>query len=877
MVNYSSNYIENPLNKYESYTYSWAIHMCHPQNSNAVNPATLKSSNRVITLAESGVENEISIHRVEQTFVFVSQDKQAFANQFKIDFIEVGGITFFSRILKAANDLNIENHLSATYILELNFKGQLNGTPVGRMPEVGTYYYICTMTNLGMSYQEGAAYYSGSLVETSSMAFNQLEVALSFETSIQASTFGEFLGKFQDELKKQAREVVRLSRNSLFPNDYVLIDGYGASSWAFGDPGTIEEARNVSVSGSAGNLNFNFPKGTSITTAITVALMNTDKQRRLPVGLRGEVFAKANANDLTAIPSQYANQLRWPTYETTTAFGRYDEISNNYQKRLTYTVIPTLKPDGTNDPDSHRTFNESKVMQVNKLKKYFTNGQLKKRYDYIHTGKNTEILNFDVSINNLFFTMQASLFGALHRADSYFPGGSSDGQTASVLLTQNDQIRTKIQEIQRQISELENRQRNSRGGGDSELIRIGRDIPSLQVELDDLIRQEEALAPTVNDALAPFQTGAFTNNVPSINRNRYITQSELYANSDINSNRESVYRMPFRFAMPNGSATRGPETNSQTIGALGVAALQSNLFAPADLLEISLQIRGDPWWLGQSNYNKYGVNSKIGGQSFFLNVIAPRYPDENTGWMLQENLVTYMLSGVYVVLGGTATYESGMFTMALSAYRDLNSQVHLIYDLLDQGYVTGDEIRYLESLNDTTDESVTGASGATQLPPEGSVPPGATGASSPGGHTLANNVNPVLNNVLTAAGNAAGVTVVTTSGYRAGPGSGRHLGDASDVALYSGGRRLSVSNAADRAIIATFSQNFINEARAQGYTPSVGAANHTYPPNQWYMNGNTFHYDIAVGNSIAADRSTVWGGSGETAQVRPPNWLTSLF
>lgn len=877
MVNYSSNYIENPLNKYESYTYSWAIHMCHPQNSNSDNPAALKSSNRVITLAESGVENEISIHRVEQSFVFVSQDKQAFANQFKIDFIEVGGITFFSRILKAANDLNIENHLSATYILELNFKGQLNGTPVGRMPEVGTYYYICTMTNLGMSYQEGAAYYSGSLVETSSLAFNQLEVALPFETSIQASTFGEFLGKFEAELKRQAREVVRVSRNSLFPNDYVLIDGYGASSWAFGDPGTIEEARNVSVSGSAGNLNFNFPQYTSITTAITVALLNTDKQRRLPVGLRGEVFAKANANDLTAIPSQYANQLRWPTYETTTTFGNYDDVSNNYQKRLTYTVIPSLKPDGTNDPESYKTFNESKVMQTDKLRKYFTNGQLKKRYDYIHTGKNTEILNFNIQIDNLFFTMQASLYGALSSTNNFFPGGSSDGQRASVLLTQSDQIRARIRGIETQISGLQGKLRTT-PSDDPSVRRISREIPALQEELDDLIRQEAELAPVVNDALAPFQTmGAFTKNVPSINKNRYITQSELYANSDINSNREPVYRPPFRFATPNGSATRGPETNGQTIGAQGVAALQSNFFAPGDLLEISLQIRGDPWWLGQSNYNKYGINSKIGGQAFFLNVIAPRYPDDNTGWMLQENQITYMLSGVYIVLGGTASYESGMFTMTLTAYRDLNSQVHLIYDLLDQGYVTGDDISYLESLAGTTDESVNGADGTTQRPPEGSLPAGATGASSPGGHTLANNVNPVLNNVLTAAGNAAGVTVVTTSGYRAGPGSGRHLGDASDVALYSGGRRLSVSNAADRAIIATFSQNFINEARAQGYTPSVGAANHTYPPNQWYMNGNTFHYDIAVGNSIAADRSTVWGGSGETAHVRPPNWLTSLF
>jgi hypothetical protein len=217
--------------------------------------------------------------------------------------------------------------------------------------------------------------------------------------------------------------------------------------------------------------------------------------------------------------------------------------------------------------------------------------------------------------------------------------------------------------------------------------------------------------------------------------------------------------------------------------------------------------------------------------------------------------------------------------MNLVEYRDMNCQTPLIYEQLDRGeiYRDRDGISSLPGLSSPEDESATGAGSNPQRPPEGSLPSGATGTSPSGGHSLASGVNPALNIILTLTGNQSGVTVVTTSGYRAGPGSGRHLGDASDIALYSGGRRLSVSNAADRAIIQTFSQNFINNARAQGYTPSVGWANHTYPSSQWYMGGNTGHYDIAVGNSIDPDRSTVWGGSGATAHVRPPNWLTSLF
>jgi hypothetical protein len=244
-----------------------------------------------------------------------------------------------------------------------------------------------------------------------------------------------------------------------------------------------------------------------------------------------------------------------------------------------------------------------------------------------------------------------------------------------------------------------------------------------------------------------------------------------------------------------------------------------------------------------------------------------------------ENQVSYFLSGLYLMYQGSATYQSGSFTMNLVAFRDMNCQTSLIYEQLDRGQIYRDRggVSSLPGLTSPEDESVTGANGTSQLPPEGSLPSGATGTSPSGGHSLASGVNPALNNILTLTGNQTGVTVVTTSGYRAGPGSGRHLGDASDIALYSSGRRLSVSNAADRAIIQTFSQNFINNSTAAGYSPSIGAANHTYPSSQWYMGGNTFHYDIARGNSIDINRGAYWGGSGSTANVPPPNWLASLF
>ena len=872
-----SVYLDNVLNKYETYTYNWALHITHPANIDLDLPQ-LKKQNKIITLSESGVENEISIESVEQNFVltFVNTNRQAIANQFNVNFVEVGGITFFSRIIKAANDLGLENHLKAAFIFELNFSGASpDGIPTRNIRDAGPFYYYCTFRSLTMSFQNGAAYYAGDLVEITEEAFKENEFTLISDVTVEASTFGEFLTNFQEELNRQARSVAATNPNILWPNSYVLKDNYGASDWAMGsiDPGVVEGARAVSVNAANGKHQFSLPIGTTITSAISAALMSTTKFRRMPIGLTGDRFAKSDPNQIIANPAAFADQIRWFAFRTSIKYGNYDRLSNNYARQLTYTIIAVLAPQAINDPDSYDRFNNNTGMQRDKINKMFSNGQIKKRYDYIFTGKNTEVLDFDISLNNTYFTMQTTLDGAKTFASGEFSGGSSDNGTPSVLKNRLDAV---IQQLNSARSSLGNIDRLIRGNGPGNRTQQQSDRIRLQSEIDSLVRQQSELT----EDLAQFQSDAnYTSSSPNLfSTKRYITQRELYSNSDINSNNNPSIPMSFLYSNPTNPGTQGGEPNGQEIGAAQAAAMYNNLYSVADLVQITLTVRGDPYWLGRPN-SQNGANYQQGGQGFFLNIRAPRYPNDNTGLMDIENQVSYFLSGLYLMYQGSATYQGGSFSMNLVAYRDMNCQTPLIYEQLDRGeiYRDRDGISSLPGLSSSEDESVTGAGSNPQRPPEGSLPSGATGTSPSGGHSLASGVNPALNIILTLTGNQSGVTVVTTSGYRAGPGSGRHLGDASDIALYSGGRRLSVSNAADRAIIQTFSQNFINNARAQGYTPSIGWANHTYPSSQWYMGGNTGHYDIAVGNSIDPDRSTVWGGSGATAHVRPPNWLTSLF
>lgn len=138
-------------------------------------------------------------------------------------------------------------------------------------------------------------------------------------------------------------------------------------------------------------------------------------------------------------------------------------------------------------------------------------------------------------------------------------------------------------------------------------------------------------------------------------------------------------------------------------------------------------------------------------------------------------------------------------------------------------------------------------------------------------------VNPDLNSILIDTANSLGVTFKTTSGYRKPKkgDSGRHHGDASDIAITINGRELVVTNPEDLKVIQEFTRRFVIFSRERGFTPSVGCANHNH--DRLYMHGNHFHYDIAVGNSISSKRGTFWGGSGSTKDVPAPKWLVSVM
>ena len=889
-------YEDNILNKYPNYMYIWKIHVVHPAEADKFEENIQKQ--RAVTIADQGVETEINIESVEQRMVLAFQktDRNSIANEFQIRMSEPGGMTLFNRILFASKRLGIENHLKATYLLELNFVGyEDDGRAVSNI--IGPYFYSCTLTNLDVQYRDGATAYVGSFIETSQDAYSKVNLHLKQDINFEASTFGEFLKTFQEKIQEQENRRLSISKNQAFPTVYILELEDEVSEWGDWEFGAVEGkddfTRGISVSGN-GKLKFSFPAGTSIVAGVATALYQTKNFQKLPIFEGG--FAKENPEDGEARPEKLAQLTSWMKLDTSVTFDRYDFLMRHYQRFITYRVGQYVTPEVAHDPVSHLELYQDDALQKKRLQNIVKNGLIRKKFDYLYTGLNTEVLDLDINLSNTYYQLQALNHGALDFSDNLFSGLSGPNQEIADFISTIAELEKKLQnikkdkvELEKKIKDLNNLSPDQRAGYDgnfSQEIQANKEALSMLNRAELNITQQ--IARTQDErakAAEQFQTRTTKDSrLPKIAR-RYITQSDVVSTSSANRAHTQGQDFPLTFIpnQVNSKAVQGPDKGIGSSGSVMLGAVEINLNSMADLATMIITVRGDPYWLGRpksayAKRNEKGANYTRGGCNFFIDMNFPTYPDDDTGLMnIPEK--DFSITGLYRVTQVQAMYNSGNFEMMLDSFRDINTNVGLVLEELTSGQIDLGDAKNLPDRykkDEQGDGSSDGSETTTNTGPNSGEFATGTGT---GNVTQSQSgirdgaIDADILNILQTAGVNAGVDVVVISGSQPATGvdgvdrTGSHRHDngrAADVAIYSGGVRLDTSNPNHLPII----QNFINEAKKSGAT-GIGAGN-------GYMGNNTFHIDRAY-----PERGYVqyWGGQLDNGTFRSrnaPQWLKEI-
>jgi len=896
MTTYTKIFEPNVLNHYDNFTYNWTMYMVHPAEAHLFEGAV--NQNRVVILAQTGVESEINIQSVDQSLVLgmkKNKDRNGMANMFTLDILEPGGATFFNRILLAAKRLNIENHLHACYLLELRFKGYDETGNVMNDP-AGPFYYMCSMTALNFDYREGATQYRADLIETHTEAFKHINLHVKEQLTIEASTLGTFLSKLEKKIQDQ--EDLQTSKNRVkeFPDHYKFgfsQDTAHWASWTFGSPGGSGDPRlsNTSVTASGGGLVFTLPQGTQINTAIVVAILHTKNMQKLPTGKDGS-FHKKDGKDGEADPLTFKELSSWFVFETNTIFEVYDPKAKRYAKTMEYNIKKYVIPELNHDSVSYDKLISDNNLQIERMKEIVKNGLLRKRFDYTYTGLNTEVLNLDVQLNNTYYQLQTINHGHLSSMrSSAFSSLPADQQNVALENSRMEEIQEEITETKSAIRKAQNDIERSKKlqTGESEALAI----PATQV-LAEANERLRLLKVKESEQLKKNQE-AYRNlnranqKLPAITE-RYITQSEVSESNKSFKDSKLDLLLPLTYEMGpvDSTATQGPDDNEPE-AALMLGAVELNLNSLADLVQQQISIRGDPYWLGrpkgfEAKLDKRQANYTRGGCNYFLNLNFPTYPDYQTG-LMDVSEQNYGIIGIYRVTRVDARYADGQFTMTLDAFRDMNTNLSYVYDFLAANRIELDEQRTLESeyKKKETDETEDNSENIEQE--DGPGPdkgPDVNNGGASGNVTesqsgirdqaITNDLKAILSNAATETG----LDVVVYSGGQPEngvqgvdrTGSKRHdNGRAADVHLFAGTgssrRKLSLNNPADVPLI----QSYLSAAKRYGAT-GIGAGN-------GYMGNDGFHIDNAFPNNPA-----YWGGQLDNGTFRSrnaPPWLRTIM
>jgi len=925
-------YEDNILNGYDNVTYNWTMYMVRPEDVNKYDQVI--NSNNVKIIAQSGVEAEINIQSVQQNLklAFNKQavNREAVANVFSFSLVEPGGATLYTRIARAAQDLGIVNHLKAAYLLELKFIGyEQDGAPTQNITP--PYYWMCTMTSLDFAYSEGATQYRADLIETTQDAFKKLILTTKQDMTVAASTFGGFLQGLQKQVNIQEDKQVANSSGRSLSHDYVFGVTEKASpflEWSFGSspdssqststPDEFGRSRptgenttagnvdlgNVSVTGT-GNLTFTIPKGTRLTDLIVMALFQTTEYRKLPTDEGG--FHKDNPNDAKAKATTWKDLSQWIVFDTDTVYQMYDPISRDWAKEITINVHAIAVPELHHDVDSYEEVIKSRSIQKERLQSIIRKDLLKKRFDYYHTGLNTEVLNLDIYLNTTYYQIQALNQGAGRFVANTFGGEGTPGSEFNIkktaLLEVNEKINAQNALIRENEGNLKNARNAMQANGSADNFNPNEDAHNsgIVVQSQNRIKDAKEEIKTLEQSKGPLEdqvilleqqikaenrvnNGAFNNQ-----SGRYLTQSELFG---VNKNNDEYDNFPLThdIAPINSKATNGPD-EGDTAGAVFLGAVELNLESLGDLVQQQITVRGDPYWLGRPKSRKStleGANYTRGGVSYFLNLDFPTYPDPDTGLMRIPE-ANYGIVGLFRVHTVDVSYTDGQFTMTLQSYRDTNTNVGMMWEYLSTGQMDMQEEKQSPALKlpEEQGEGEQPGSETEQQPgpnlgevEDGDVAnPSVTESQVNSNGTIRNQeIKSELKNILQTAADNSGLSVVVYSGGQPDIASGgnrtgttRHdNGAAADIRIQNAaGRNLSLSNPADVPLI----QNFLAEAKRAGAT-GIGAGN-------GYMGNNGFHVDIAKQFGQAQGGSPYWGGlpdaNGRIRAKNAPQFLKDIM
>ena len=672
----------NQLMDYSGFSYYLRLTMINPSLANHFDPT------QGVIIAETGVTTDFSIDACSMRHIVGWSDKSqgAFGHSGNMTIVEPLGVKFLDKIIKTASFLRIPNHTQARYFLEVTFKG--TDAKTGESKFIPGLYYIWSLAfrKVEMTITEKGGEYKVDFIMTQEAATENIVENLKTVVNVPSSTVGEYFKGLEKALNEREQKNVGLTK--FVPNKYTFKVDEEISKMSFAnfDPGTIAQGKKSQTQD--GKTLPTFREGTGILGLVNIILAGTSEFQK---------FRKDNHKSTTtpnsdlkdkkkgSDPNMAADLYSFYRVQTWCDFTEYDFFTRDWGRDVTYFIFPSITPQiiTPSDQDEYAGKDAKAVTRarIENLKKKRESEQQKniqllaKRYDYFYTGLNTSVLDFKIQLNN-------SFLAAIPPSDAN-PDNSQYG----------DKIKSDSKG-KKPLSELNATEARQRWASNAQELKTAEakgdkskaeEIEKEQKELGQVFTQEQKqkqqqLGPLNRTGITP------TDGVPSQIRVdpklKYTDSTEVLTDDAIDP---GFLQVRFHEDDSGNEVQQGQEgPYSKSRGSFGY--IFNQLKQSADLVNIDVNIIGDPYWfgvpnslindrvnkakLGDNSLMKTAANFEVGANYFYITVNTPQPYDVKTGLMKFDR--NDAISGYYGVKEVISQFDnSGFFKQTLKGFRDV--------------------------------------------------------------------------------------------------------------------------------------------------------------------------------------------------------------
>jgi len=405
---------ENPVHSYERISYDISLHLANTVDTKAwqreekslENAAEINSINSsifkggVICLIEtaSTVTSMTELHIEGITSPNTITDT-AFSTKWRMNVVQPLGVSLIANIYKSAAILNVKNHYSHPFFLQVLLKGRkADGEIEVEIP--GTRRLYCVyIKNIIYNIDVGSANYQIEGIRAGDLN-NADDHSLVQKTSLEDFlTFSDFLKVFEKEVNKQERHKLGSTKAILdqyqfridtTENSDLSVDEL-KSAKVMDDEGSRNNPVNVSL---GGLLKAEIEKNTSIVQVLERFLSRNEVMQRKILATRNKIMSttwiKKEIDDLELEKYLF-------TISTHNELIAYDPLRRDYARKFVYTI--TVTPFISITAAVRKEFEKKPAYTKKRVDAMMQRKILVKRYDYFNTGMNLDVTNFNINYN----------------------------------------------------------------------------------------------------------------------------------------------------------------------------------------------------------------------------------------------------------------------------------------------------------------------------------------------------------------------------------------------------------------------------------------------------------------------------------------------